>query len=178
MPCWCNAQASAAGSPAATAAPRAGNAWTNVKEVVVPEVGRIIGLDVGNVRIGVAVSDPLGITAQGREVLAARSPEEDAAAIRALAQDVEAVRVVVGLPLDQNGAVGPQAAKVLAFVETLRTVLDIDIVTQDERFSTAAAQRALIDANMRRKKRKNVIDMVAAQYILQTYLDRQSRLGV
>jgi len=146
--------------------------------VVVPEVGRIIGLDVGNVRIGVAVSDPLGITAQGREVLAARSPEEDAAAIRALAQDVEAVRVVVGLPLDQNGAVGPQAAKVLAFVETLRTVLDIDIVTQDERFSTAAAQRALIDANMRRKKRKNVIDMVAAQYILQTYLDRQSRLGV
>jgi putative Holliday junction resolvase len=84
----------------------------------------------------------------------------------------------VGLPLDQNGEIGPQAAKVLAFVETLRELLDIDIVTQDERFSTAAAQRALIDANMRRKKRKSVIDMVAAQHILQTYLDRQRRPGI
>ncbi|HOF42156.1 MAG TPA: Holliday junction resolvase RuvX [Candidatus Hydrogenedentes bacterium] len=143
-----------------------------------PEEGRIIGLDIGDVRIGIAVSDPLGITAQGREVLSARSPEEDAAAICALAKEVEAIRVVVGLPLDQNGEIGPQAAKVLAFVETLRELLDIDIVTQDERFSTAAAQRALIDANMRRKKRKSVIDMVAAQHILQTYLDRQRRPGI
>ncbi|MGI6458589.1 MAG: Holliday junction resolvase RuvX [Candidatus Hydrogenedentales bacterium] len=143
-----------------------------------PEEGRTIGLDIGDVRIGVAVSDPLGITAQGREVLSARSPEEDAAAIAALAKEVEAIRIVVGLPLDQNGEIGPQAAKVLAFVDILREVLDMDIVTQDERFSTAAAQRALIDANMRRKKRKNVIDMVAAQHILQTYLDRQRRPGI
>lgn len=143
-----------------------------------PEEGRTIGLDIGDVRIGVAVSDPLGITAQGREVLSARSPEEDAAAIAALAKELEAIRIVVGLPLDQNGEIGPQAAKVLAFVDILREVLDMDIVTQDERFSTAAAQRALIDANMRRKKRKNVIDMVAAQHILQTYLDRQRRPGI
>ncbi len=143
-----------------------------------PEEGRTIGLDIGDVRIGVAVSDPLGITAQSREVLSARSPEEDAAAIAALAKEVEAIRIVVGLPLDQNGEIGPQAAKVLAFVDILREVLDMDIVTQDERFSTAAAQRALIDANMRRKKRKNVIDMVAAQHILQTYLDRQRRPGI
>ncbi len=142
-----------------------------------PEIGRIIGLDVGDVRIGVAISDPLGITAQAREVIAARSPQEDAEAIRELVKEIGAVQVVVGLPLDQNGEVGPQAAKVLAFVETLRSVLEINIHTQDERFSTAAAQRALIGANMRRDKRKRVIDMVAAQHILQTYLDRQRSLG-
>jgi putative Holliday junction resolvase len=143
----------------------------------VPEIGRIIGLDVGEVRIGVAVSDPLGITAQAREVLTVRSPEEDAKAIDSIVTETGAVRLVVGLPLDQNGEVGSQAEKVLAFLETLREVLDIDIVTQDERFSTAAAERSLIGANMRRKKRKSVIDMVAAQHILQTYLDRQSRAG-
>ncbi|HQE81828.1 MAG TPA: Holliday junction resolvase RuvX [Candidatus Hydrogenedentes bacterium] len=142
------------------------------------EIGRIIGLDIGNVRIGVAVSDPLGITAQAREVITVRSPEEDVDAIRGIVKDTGAVRIVAGLPLDQNGEIGPQAEKVLAFVETLRTALDIDIVTQDERFSTAAAERALIGANMRRSKRKNVIDMVAAQHILQTYLGRQSCRGV
>jgi putative holliday junction resolvase len=142
-----------------------------------PEIGRTIGLDIGNVRIGVAVSDPLGITAQAREVIAVHTPEEDIKAIRSMVDELGAVRIVVGLPLDQDGEIGPQASKVLAFVETLRNALDIDIVTQDERFSTAAAERALIGANMRRNKRKNVIDMVAAQHILQTYLDRQRNRG-
>ncbi len=141
------------------------------------QIGRIIGLDIGDVRIGVAVSDPLGITAQAREVIPVRSQEEDAEAIRAIVEETEAIRIVAGLPLDQNGEVGPQAAKVLGFVETLRSALDIDIVMQDERFSTAAAERALIDADVRRDKRRNVIDMVAAQHILQTYLDRQKSLG-
>lgn len=141
------------------------------------ETGRIIGLDIGDVRIGVAVSDPLGITAQGREVLRVSSPEKDVDAIKNIVNETRAVRIVAGLPLDQNGEIGSQAKKVLNFVETLRDALDIDIVTQDERFSTAAAERALIGANMRRNKRKNVIDMVAAQHILQTYLDRQSNLG-
>lgn len=141
------------------------------------ETGRIIGLDIGDVRIGVAVSDPLGITAQGREVLCVSSPQKDIAAIKNIVNETAAVRIVAGLPLDQNGEIGSQAEKVLNFVETLRNALDIDIVTQDERFSTAAAERALIGANMRRNKRKNVIDMVAAQHILQTYLDRQSNSG-
>lgn len=141
------------------------------------ETGRIIGLDIGDVRIGVAVSDPLGITAQGREVLRVSSPEKDVDAIKNIVNETGAVRIVAGLPLDQNGEIGSQAEKVLNFVETLRNALDIDIVTQDERFSTAAAERALIGANMRRNKRKNVIDMVAAQHILQTYLDRQSNSG-
>ena len=141
------------------------------------ETGRIIGLDIGDVRIGVAVSDPLGITAQGREVLRVSSPEKDVDAIKNIVNETGAVRIVAGLPLDQNGEIGSQAEKVLNFVETLRNALDIDIVTQDKRFSTAAAERALIGANMRRNKRKNVIDMVAAQHILQTYLDRQSNSG-
>lgn len=135
-------------------------------------IGRIVGLDVGDVRIGVAVSDPLGVIAQARDTIVCQSPEADAAAVRAAVEKAEAVRVVAGLPLDQRGEIGPQARKVLAFVERLRTVLAVEVVTQDERFTTAAAERMLIDANVRRKNRKKVIDKVAAQHILQTYLDR------
>ena len=118
---------------------------------------------------------PAGITAQARESRGAVSAE-DAEAIRELVKETGPSRWWWPAA-DQNGEVGPQAAKVLAFVDTLRSVLEINIHTQDERFSTAAAQRALIGANMRRDKRKRVIDMVAAQHILQTYLDRQRSLG-
>ncbi|MBN2310044.1 MAG: Holliday junction resolvase RuvX [Candidatus Hydrogenedentes bacterium] len=138
------------------------------------EQGRIVGLDVGDVRIGVAVSDPLGIVAQAREVVERRSPEEDVDAIRRIVGEYEAVCVVAGLPLNQEGRPGPQAEKVLAFIEMLEAVVGVPVETQDERFSTAAAERALIAANVRRKGRKKVIDKVAAQYILQTYLDRRA----
>ena len=135
--------------------------------------GRIVGLDVGDVRIGVAVSDPLRIIASPSTVIQASSPQRDAAAVQAIVVEQDAKCVVVGLPLNREGKPGPQAQKVLAFVEALRDTLDVEVVTQDERYSTAAAQRMLIDANVSRKGRKKVIDKVAAHHILQTYLDRQ-----
>jgi putative Holliday junction resolvase len=135
----------------------------------------VIGLDVGNVRIGVAVSDPLGYTAQAREVWKSVSPEADIAHVRDLVLEMKAVRVVVGLPLNQSGESGEQAQRVTAFAERLRDAVDIPVELIDERFTTAMAERGLIEANMRRDKRKKVVDMVAAQHILQTWMDRSAR---
>ena len=129
-------------------------------------------VDVGEVRIGVAVTDPLRIIAQPHSVITRSVLDEDVAAIAKLVSDLGVIRIVAGLPLDQNGQRGPQAEKVLAFVEALRPVVNIEIVTQDERFSTAASERMLIQSSMRRKDRKKVIDKAAAQYILQAYMDR------
>lgn len=135
--------------------------------------GRILGLDIGDVRIGVAVSDPLGIIAQPHSVVKCSGLKNDIAAIAKLAAETEAVLIVAGLPLNQEGKPGPQAEKVLGFIGQLRNAVNVEIVTQDERFSTAAAQRMLIEANVSRKGRKQVIDKIAAHHILQTYLDRQ-----
>ncbi len=136
--------------------------------------GRIVGLDVGDVRIGVSVSDPMGIIASPHSVIETRSPAEDAGAICTIVREQEAVRIVAGIPLDREGNIGPQAEKVMAFLDTLRGVTDVEIVTQDERYSTAAAERMLIGAGTRRKKRKQVIDKIAASHILQAYLDREA----
>ena len=137
-------------------------------------MGRIIGLDVGDVRIGVAVSDPLGIIAQPHSVITRTSLEQDLNAIQRLVTEQEAIRIVAGLPLNREGKPGPQAEKVIEFIVRLREVVSVEIVTQDERYSTAAAQRMLIDANVSRKNRKKVIDKVAAHHILQVHLDRAS----
>jgi putative holliday junction resolvase len=139
--------------------------------------GRVMGLDVGDVRIGVAVSDPLGIIAQPHSVIKCSSPEQDIEAVRALAAELGVLRLVVGLPLNREGQPGPQAEKVLAFVERLRAVVNVEIAMQDERFSTAAAQRMLIEADVSRKGRKKVVDKIAAHHILQTHLDRQRNLS-
>lgn len=134
-----------------------------------------MALDVGDVRIGVALSDPLGIIAQPHSVIAAKSPQADAEAIQNLVRETDTLRLIVGIPLNQEGKPGPQAEKVLAFVELLKQTLSIDIVLQDERFTTAEAQRGLIAAGVRRQARKGIIDKIAAQRILQTYLDRRAR---
>ncbi len=138
--------------------------------------GRVLGLDVGDVRIGVAVSDPMGIIAQPLTVIARTAPEKDIEAIAAIATERETRTIVVGLPLNQHGQPGPQAEKTLLFVEALRHAVAGEIVTVDERFTTAFAQRALVQADVSRKGRKKVIDKLAAQQILQTYLDRRARL--
>jgi len=137
--------------------------------------GRILGLDVGDVRIGVAVSDPFRIIAQAHTVVVCSSEQRAVEAIAAIAAELDAVLIVAGVPLNREGKPGPQAEKVLAFVARLRAALDIEVVTLDERYTTASAERKLIAANVRRKKRKAVIDKVAAQEILQTYLDSQKR---
>ena len=139
------------------------------------ELGRCMALDVGDVRIGVALSDPLGIIAQPHSVIMAKSPQADADTITKLVAETETKFLVVGIPLNREGKPGPQAQKVLAFVELLKHSLSIEIVMQDERFSTVAAQRELIEAGVRRQARKGIIDKAAAQRILQTFMDRRSR---
>jgi putative Holliday junction resolvase len=102
------------------------------------------------------------------------NPAQAAAEIVALAAEREAACIVAGLPLDQNGEVGPQASKVLAFLEVLRPLTAIPVETIDERFTTAAAERALIGMGMKRKGRKQHVDQVAAAHILQSWLDRRA----
>lgn len=136
-------------------------------------LGRIMALDAGEVRIGVAVTDPLGIICQPHSVIQSAGLEKDVEAVSKLVKDLEVKRIVVGMPLNQEGKPGPQAEKVMAFVERLRTAVSVEVVTQDERFTTASAQRMLIQADVSRKGRKKVVDKVAAQQILQTYMDRQ-----
>lgn len=138
--------------------------------------GRMIGLDIGEARTGVAVSDELGMFASTLDTVQMSEPKEDALAIKAIVDAQQAVLIVAGLPLDQNGEVGPQAEKVLAFIEEIKAVTDVEVVTQDERFSTQAAHRLLIAGNMNAKKRKKIIDTVSAQQILQLYMDRQANI--
>ncbi len=135
-----------------------------------------MGLDVGDVRTGVALSDPMGIIAQAHSVIDANPPEGAVDAISKIVDEQTVIEVVVGLPLNQRGERGPQAEKVMTFVELLRGKLSVEVRTIDERFTTAGAERFLIAAGVKRKGRKKVIDKVAAQQILQTYLDRRSRL--
>jgi len=136
--------------------------------------GRVMALDIGDVRTGVAVSDPLRIIASPHGVVQEPTPEATVAAIRALVEELRPVVVVAGVPLDREGKPGPQAEKTLAMVARLREALDVPVETQDERFSTAAANRSLLAANLRRKKRKQVVDKVAATHILEAYLQRQA----
>ncbi|HIA47793.1 MAG TPA: Holliday junction resolvase RuvX [Candidatus Hydrogenedentes bacterium] len=138
--------------------------------------GRLIGLDIGEARTGVAVSDELGMIATALDTVHMSEPSEDALAIKKIVDEQRAILIVAGIPLNQHGKIGPQAEKVLAFIDELKKVIDVEIVTQDERFSTQAAYRALVSANIKSKKRKKVIDKAAAQQILQLYLDRQANI--
>ena len=132
---------------------------------------RILALDVGDQRIGVAVSDAIGLTAQPVTVVQRQSAAKDLDAIEALRVQRQAEKIVVGLPLTLRGEQGPQAKKVVAFAEALRQKTGVAIELVDERFTTAQAQRVMLDADASRRKRKQVIDQVAAQLILQSYLD-------
>lgn len=129
----------------------------------------------GDVRIGLAISDPMGIVATPYDTIVCTSEEADAEAIAKVVAAEDVKRVVAGLPLNQHGEVGSQAQKVLDFLDVLKKHTTVDIVTQDERFTTAAVERMLIGAGVSRKKRKSVVDQLAAQQILQTYIERQRR---
>lgn len=132
---------------------------------------RSLGLDVGDVRIGIALSDETRTLASGLPTYARVGPRKDVKAIKALVREREAGEVVVGLPRNLAGEIGPQAEKVLAFVEDLRAALPVPIVTWDERFTTAMAQRAMIEGGLSRRARKESVDQVSAVLILQSYLD-------
>ena len=134
---------------------------------------RVLGLDVGDRRIGVAVSDSLGLTAQRVTVLERRGPSRDVEAVQALVAQYGASAVVVGLPLTMRGERGVQAEKVSAFSEALRRRVAVPIEFVDERLTTVQGARALRETGASRRTRKAVIDQVAAQLILQDFLDRQ-----
>ncbi|MCK8825089.1 Holliday junction resolvase RuvX [Fuchsiella alkaliacetigena] len=134
---------------------------------------RTLGLDLGEQRIGVAVSDALGWTAQGERVIENTSWEQVVAELKSIIVEKEVGKVVVGLPKNMNGSLGPRAEKTLEFVARLKEELELPVITWDERLSTLAAQRTLLAADVSRKKRKQVIDKMAAVIILQNYLDSQ-----
>ncbi|MFO7153065.1 MAG: Holliday junction resolvase RuvX [Bacillota bacterium] len=136
---------------------------------------RILGLDVGVKRIGVAVSDELGITAHGVGVIVRSSIKEDIQAISDFVQKYKIGKIVVGMPINMNGTLGPKGEEVKAFGEKLRKDLNVEVQYWDERLSTVAAERVLIDADISRKKRKKVIDKLSAVVILQNFLDSQPR---
>lgn len=131
---------------------------------------RILGLDLGDKRIGVALSDPLGWTAQGLSVIHSKGARGDIRQIKELVTQHEVNKVVVGLPLNMDGSAGPRAEKARAFARRLGQVLGLPVELWDERLTTVEAERLLIQADMRRAGRM-VIDKMAAVLILQNYLD-------
>jgi putative Holliday junction resolvase len=138
---------------------------------------RILGLDIGSKRIGVALSDELGFTAQGLETVQSRGIDNDIKAIAELAAQHSVTEIVVGVPYDMNGSEGVQAKKAKEFAERLSQRTGLPVGEWDERLSTVAAERALLEADMSRAKRRKVIDKVAAVIILQGYLDAKSFRG-
>ena len=132
---------------------------------------RILGLDIGEKRIGVAVSDPLGYTAQGVKTIHRESKIQDMKEIEDLLIQYEIKKVGVGMPKNMNGSIGPSGEMVKKVAEKIKNKFNIELIYVDERLSTVSAERILIEGDVRRENRKKVIDMVAATYILQTYLD-------
>lgn len=132
---------------------------------------KVMGLDPGSKRVGVALSDNLGMTASGLTTLTWRKREDLLAGIHRLVEEYKVEKIVVGLPRRMDGSLGPEAKAALSLAEELESCEGLEIVTWDERFSTVAAERVLIEADVSRKKRKKLRDKVAAAYILQGYLD-------
>lgn len=132
--------------------------------------GRVIALDVGDVRVGVAVSDPTGTIAQPLEVYRRVGFGPDCRYVQQLCQKFETDRLVLGLPLNMDGTRGGQAQKAMAFGQVLENA-GLRVVYQDERMTTVTAERALIDGEMRRADRRQTVDKVAAAIILEQYLN-------
>lgn len=134
--------------------------------------GRILGVDFGDTRTGLALSDELRFLASGIGYISPGGIERTADAVAEAAREQKVTAIVVGYPLNMNGTVGPRAARVAEFAELLRNRLsDVEVVLFDERMTTMAAARYLNETNVRGKKRKGVIDTLSAQIILQNFID-------
>jgi putative Holliday junction resolvase len=132
---------------------------------------RLMGLDVGDKRIGIALSDEGALIASPRETLERSGNRKDIRYMLELARREEVSEIVVGMPFSLDGSIGVQAHKVERFVEALRAETELRVTTWDERLTTVSAERALLEGNVSRAKRKKTIDRVAAALILQGYLD-------
>lgn len=139
---------------------------------------RILGLDYGSRTCGVAVSDPLGLTAQGLETIVRKEDNKlrrTLARIQELCEQYGVETIVLGLPLNMDDTIGPRAEKTLLFAEQLKRRTGLPVVLQDERLTTVEAEQTLIEAGVRREHRKQVVDKLAAVLILQGYLDELAR---
>lgn len=136
---------------------------------------RILGLDYGDRKIGVAISDAFGWTAQGVEVIDRKRTKDVGARIVELIQELEVTEIVIGLPKNMNGSVGPRGQLSVEFAESLKESVQLPVHLWDERLTTVSAERTLIEADVSRKKRKLVVDKMAASLILQNYLDAKSK---
>jgi putative Holliday junction resolvase len=134
---------------------------------------RVLGLDVGSRTIGVAVSDELGMAAHGVTTLQRRGTHKDVAQVQELVRRYQAERIVVGMPYELDGSVGPRATRVRVFFDALAGA-GLAVDEWDERYSTVEAEATLLEANVSRARRKEVIDQMAAQVILQGWLDAKS----
>lgn len=135
---------------------------------------RIMGLDYGSKTVGVAISDPLGITAQGIETIQRKEENKlrkTLARIEELVKEYEVERIVLGFPKNMNNTIGDRAEKSLEFKEMLERRTGLSVVMWDERLTTVEAERTLMESNVRRENRKRYVDKIAAVFILQGYLD-------
>lgn len=141
---------------------------------------RILGLDFGSKTVGVAVSDGLGITAQGVEIIRRTSENklrQTCARIEALIEEYQVGKIILGFPKNMNNTIGDRAEKSLAFKEMLERRTGLEVVMWDERLTTVEANRTLMESGVRRENRKDYVDKLAAVYILQGYLDYLSMKG-
>ena len=138
-------------------------------------MGRILGIDYGEKRLGIAISDETQTVASGLEVYERRSLDDDLEHLREVVEHKNVEKIVLGLPLNMDGSYGPKAQEVLQFKQQLEEALKIPVEPVDERLTTQEAERVLLEADLSRRRRKEVRDQLAAVLILQGYLDRQRR---
>lgn len=134
---------------------------------------RYLGLDIGTKTIGVAISDPLLIFANGLITIKRTKASEDIKKIKEIILEKEVTRVVVGMPYNMDGSQGPSAQRVMSFVDLLKKEIDNEIIYVDERLTTVEAEQVLIQTRVRRENRKEHIDKIAACFILQEYLNNK-----
>ena len=137
---------------------------------------KILALDIGTVRIGVATSDIMEIIASAYEVYRRKYQKADVEHIAKIVSDLAVGEIVIGLPLKMDGSEGQSVEMARQFGDDLSKLVNVPIVYQDERLSTVTAQKILIESGMRREKRKDKVDSIAATIILQTYLDKKSNM--
>jgi putative holliday junction resolvase len=135
---------------------------------------KILGIDMGERRIGLALSDPLGITAQGMKTIQLKNPAEVCDKLMEVIKEKKVDKLVFGLPMNMNGTLGPQARKVQEFAQKIKNLSELPVDYEDERLSTVSAEQVLLLADQTRVKRKKAIDRLSAVIILQSYLDRKS----
>ncbi len=133
---------------------------------------RFLGLDIGDKTIGMAISDPTNIISQGLYTIKRTNLEKDLNEIIKVCKEYDVKKIISGLPLNMNGTLGPQSEKVKEFCHHLLSKIEIELDYQDERLTSVAANKAMLEVDFSRKKRKGLIDKMAATFILQTYLDR------